>query len=392
MRHPRSSLAIFGGLPALEYVPSTRFPVTDELLTGLKALIETHPLSTLFGDGEVRDFEMRFAEYCGTKHAIAVSSGTAALHTALSAARIGPGDDVAVMSFSFIASASVIVQAGARPVFIDIDPATLAIDINDLKARLTDRTKAVIVAHLFGIPADIVELSDFCKRRQILLIEDACQALGARVGGAPIGSFGDIGCFSFNVKKIVQTGEGGMIVTNHDDVAEAAREIRVNGLSIFGVERLGFNYTLTNLQACLGIHQVKKLPAILATRRAYADRMRSAIRDYASVFDERRPDTVRAPYAVPFKIPLATRSQRDVIVEALAKEGVPISGVYSVLYHHDRVFGAYLAAPCREAERIVPRILSVNPSHLYSQEDVDRVCLGLGKVLSNLNDLLALAA
>jgi len=388
MEYAQESLAIFGGPPMVGKELDSSFPVSEAFFCGLKDLIENKPLSTLFGEGEVQEFEGRFALFAGTKHAVAVNSGTSSLHTALCTAGITAGDDVAVTSFSFIASASVIRQVGANPVFIDIDRDTLAIDLADLKKRITPKTKAVIVAHLFGIPSDIVELRDFCRDNNLILIEDACQALGATVDNTPIGSFGDIGCFSFNVKKIIQTGEGGMLVTNDDAIADAARELRVNGLSVFGAERLGFNYTLTNLQAYLGMHQLALVDNILETRRKYANKIQNSVCKYARVFSESRRNVIRSPYAVPFELAVETPSQRDFIIAALHEEGVPVSGVYSVLYHHTSVFGEYSALPCHEAERTVPKILSINPSHLYSEKDVDLICIGIEKVLSNFEGLL----
>lgn len=379
------ALAVRGGAPALPGAPATHLPVSDTLLERLRRLIEHEPLSTLFGEGEVRAFEERFAARSGARHAVAVNSGTSALHTALTVAGIGPGDDVAVTCFSFIATASVILQLGARPVFVDIDPVTLAIDPQDLAARVTERTKAVIAAHLFGIPADLVALRAVCRARGLLLIEDACQALGASVDGKPVGGVGDIGCFSFNVKKIIQTGEGGMLITDNADFAEAAREVRVNGLSIFGVERLGFNYTLTNIQACLGLDQLAALDDILARRRRYAQRIRAAIRPFVKVYEERRPGVVDSPYAVAFALP--TCADRDFVVEALACEGVPVSGVYSILYHHEAVFGAYTGLPCPVAERVIPVLLSINPSHLYAEADVVRIAEGARKVLADVAGL-----
>jgi perosamine synthetase len=385
-----ASLALFGGSSALPGMPRTRLAVDDGLMADLRQLLEHRPLSSLFGEGEVREFEQRFAAYAGAAHAVALNSGTAALHTALAVAGIGPGDEVAVTAFSFIATASVIVQSGARPVFIDIDPAHLGLDLADLKVRLTPRTRAVIVAHLFGIPADIEALRRYCDAQGLLLIEDACQALGASVNGRKVGTFGDIGCFSFNVKKIVQTGEGGMLVTDNAEVAEAAREVRVNGMSVFGVERLGFNYSLSNLQALLGIHQLAQVERILSARRDYAERITRALAGAVDVFTQTRAGVLHSPYAVAFKLPQALRPHRDRVVEALVREGVPVSGTYSVLYHHAQVFGAFDGRPCRAAEATVPCLLSINPSHLYDPADVDRVCHGLRKVMSSL-ELLASA-
>lgn len=382
-----ASLALFGGSPALPSMPRMRLAVDDGLMSDLRQLLEHRPLSSLYGEGEVREFEQRFAAFAGAAHAVALNSGTAALHTALAIAGIGSGDDVAVTAFSFIATASVIIQSGARPIFVDIDPANLGLDLADLKTRLTPRTRAVIVAHLFGIPADIEALRRYCNAQGLLLIEDACQALGASVNGRMIGTFGDIGCFSFNVKKIVQTGEGGMLVTDNADMAEAAREVRVNGMSVFGVERLGFNYSLSNLHALLGIHQLAQVERILSTRRDYSERITRALAGGVDVLAQTRKGVLHAPYAVAFKLPDALRPYRDRVVEALVCEGVPVSGTYGILYHYTHVFGAFEGRLCRNAEAIVPCLLSINPSHLYDACDVDRVCLGLRKVMSNLEVL-----
>lgn len=385
--YPKETLAIYGGTPALPAPPRTRMPVSDTLRDGVIELIQNRPLSSLFGEGEVETFEAAFAEYLGKRYAVAVNSGTSSLHTALTAVGIGAGDEVAVTAFSFVASASVIVQTGARPIFVDIDPQTLGLDLADLKTRISKKTKAVIPAHIFGIPGDISGLRKFCDENGLLLIEDACQALGARVGGRGVGAYGDIGCFSFNVKKIIQTGEGGMLVTDNPSIAEAAREIRVNGLSIFGVERLGFNYTLTNLQAFLGYEQLTRLDEILSCRQAYAERIKEAIRDYVEVFDEQRSGVVPVPYAVPFKLSDSEATRRNLIVDALSREGVPVSGVYTVLYEHALVFKQVQDRQCPVAEQVVPRLLSVNPSHLYAPEDVEGICLGLAKVLSSIDCL-----
>jgi perosamine synthetase len=380
-------LALFGGPATLPDGPRTVSPFGADLVAELGELLQTRPLSSLFGDGDVAELEDRFAALVGTKGAVAVNSGTSSLHCALVALGVGPGDEVAVTCFSFVATASVIVQVGAVPIFVDIDETTLAMDVSDLCAKIGPRTKAVIVAHLFGVPAAIEELLAVCAEHGLALVEDACQALGARVGGKPLGSFGRAGCFSFNVKKIVQTGEGGMLVSDDEDVLAVARELRVNGLSPFGVQRIGFNYTMTNLQARLGCYQLGKFDDIGERRRRYGERIHEALAGVAHLFPERRARVERAHYAVPFRVPVRTDEGRDLIIAALSKEGVPVSGVYEVLYRHESVFGAHGGAQCVVAERVVPSLLSIHPSHLYPEEDVERICKGLRKVLTRAEEI-----
>ena len=226
----------------------------------------------------VEAFERRVADYVGTPHAVAVSSGTAALHLAMLAAGIGPGDEVIVPSFTWLSTANAVEYVGAKTVFCDIDLATFNIDVDDALRRITDRTRAIIAVHQFGLAAGIERLVDAARSRGLLLVEDAACALGTRVGGRHVGSFGDIGCFSFHPRKSITTGEGGMVTTANDDVRRTIRRLRDIGADrdAGGVmpdfRELGYNYRMTDLQAALGLSQMEKLDAILAARRAAARR------------------------------------------------------------------------------------------------------------------------
>ena len=377
-----ASLALFGGPQALPGGPRLRPRFGPELAGELAELLATRPLSTLFGEHDVAELERLVAARLGVAGAVAVNAGTSSLHAALIALGIGPGDEVPVTCFSFVATASVIAQVGATPVWVDIDETTLGLDNADLERKIGPRTKAVMVAHLFGIPNDVAATARLCKAKGIPLIEDACQALGATVGGRAIGAIGTVGCFSFNVNKIVQTGEGGMLVSDDAAVLDVARELRVNGLSPFGVERLGMNYTMTNVQARIGCHQMARLDEILARRRRFGEMIAAALAPHAHVFPETRTDVARSCYAVPFRVPVATRAGRDLLVAALSREGVPVSGVYEILYKHEAVFGPRRGPECPVAERVIPGLLSINPSHHYEEDDVARFCEGAAKVLA----------
>ena len=224
----------------------------------------------------VEAFERRVADYVGTPYAVAVSSGTAALHLAMLAAGIGPGDEVIVPAFTWLSTANAVEYVGAKTVFCDIDLATFNLDVDDAIRRITDRTRAIIAVHQFGLAADIERLVDVARSRNLLLVEDAACALGTRVGGRHVGSFGDIGCFSFHPRKSITTGEGGMVTTANDEIRRTIRRLRDIGADreAGGVmpdfRELGYNYRMTDLQAALGLTQMEKLDAILADRRAAA--------------------------------------------------------------------------------------------------------------------------
>jgi dTDP-4-amino-4,6-dideoxygalactose transaminase len=214
----------------------------------------------------VAAFERRFAELCQVKEAIAVSSGTAALHLALIAHDIGYGDEVITTPFSFAATANVILLVGATPVFVDIDPETFNLDPKQVEAAITPRTRAILPVHLYGNPCDMARLAEIAERYFLVLIEDACQAHAASIEGKPVGSFGT-GCFSFYPTKNMTTGEGGMVTTNDTHIAERVRLLRNHGQqSRYHHIALGFNLRMTDLQAAIGLVQLDRLEKFTADR------------------------------------------------------------------------------------------------------------------------------
>ncbi|WP_285246491.1 DegT/DnrJ/EryC1/StrS family aminotransferase [Pseudarthrobacter sp. efr-133-R2A-89] len=234
---------------------------------------------------KVKEFESRFAEYQGVRHAVATSSCTTALHLALVVAGIGPGDDVVVPSLSFIATANAVTYVGARPVFCDVDPATGNVTAETLHAALTLDTRAVIVVDQGGVPLDLDPIRELCDRHEIMVIEDAACAVGSRYKGRPVGAGADVAVWSFHPRKILTTGEGGMLTTNRADWAARARTLREHSMSVSAADRhgsllappevyleVGFNYRMTDLQAAVGIVQLSRLPEVLERRRSIAAR------------------------------------------------------------------------------------------------------------------------
>ena len=214
-------------------------------------------------------FEKEFGEFCGSKHAIAVSNGTVAIHLASYALDIGEGDEVIMPNLSFIATANAILLTGAKPVFVDIDPLNLCIDPACIEKAITPKTKAIMPVHLYGHPADMKEINVIAKKHNLLVIEDAAEAHGASIGRKRVGSWGTCATFSFYGNKNMTTGEGGMITTNSDELAQKCRYLRDHAMSKekrYWHTELGFNYRMTNIQAALGCAQLHRADELLRER------------------------------------------------------------------------------------------------------------------------------
>ena len=234
------------------------------------AVLEVLDSGMLIQGRRVSQFEDAFAQFCGTRQAIAISSGTAALQTAFLAHGVGPGDEVITTSFTFIASANAIQFAGARPVFVDIDPKTYNIDPEQIVAAITPRTRAILPVHLYGCMADMPAIMDIAERHDLLVIEDACQAHGASIGGRKAGSF-TTGCFSFYPSKNMTTAEGGMITTHDENIARRCRLIRNHGMDEqYLHEMVGYNFRMTDLQGAIGLVQMRRLHEFNERRIAHA--------------------------------------------------------------------------------------------------------------------------
>ncbi len=242
------------------------------------------PLMTgwLTAGPKVREFENLFAERHHVKHAMAVTSATTALHLAVVALGVKEGDEVIVPAFTWVSTANIVLYQGARVVFVDVDPKTFNLDPDDLKKRITKRTKAIIPVHLFGLCADMDRIREIAG--DIPLIEDGACAAGSAYKGTPAGGLGDIGCFSFHPRKSVTTGEGGMVTTNDDKIAEIVRSLRNHGASVSEEERhhgpkpyilpgfnlMGYNYRMTDLQGAVGTVQIRKLDKFINERNEWA--------------------------------------------------------------------------------------------------------------------------
>src|ERR1019366_6811821 len=264
----------------------------DLAFNSINDILRSSLLCGVDGGPQVKQLEAEFADYIGAPYAVGVSSGSSALLVSLAALDIGPGDEVILPAFTFIADLLAILHRGARPVFADIDPHTYNIDPADLRSKLTGRTRAVIVVHLFGRPADLAEIVPWAQRHGVSVIEDCCQAHGAAIQGERVGSIGDLSCFSFSQGHVLSGGTGGIVLTKDPALADAARQLRFFGVSDIQAitsdddrdyDRLGFNFALNEFSAAMVRIQLGKLDDIIAERRAVADTYAAALASTAEL-------------------------------------------------------------------------------------------------------------
>ncbi|MGI8925611.1 MAG: DegT/DnrJ/EryC1/StrS family aminotransferase [Tepidiformaceae bacterium] len=367
--------------PAVDIIPIAKPLVGEE---EKRAVIEVLESGQLAQGARTEAFERAFAEYIGVEHAVAVSSGTAALIVALQAAGVGPGDEVITTAFSFIATATSIVACGARPVFVDVDRADLNLDAALIERAITPQTKAVMPVHLYGNPARIEEIAAICERRGLALIEDAAQAHGAEHEGRRVGSFG-AGCFSFYPTKNMTTGEGGIITTGDASFAQRCRVIRNHGQERrYYHEHFGLNWRMTDLSAAIGLVQLGRLEEWNAARIANAGALTAAIaaleipRERLATPDHRPGDRhVFHQYTV------RIRDDRDGVQRRLQEAGIGSAIHYPVPIHRQPImeklgFGEVSLPIAEEGARTVLS-LPVHPS--LSSTDITRIAAALDAAL-----------
>jgi perosamine synthetase len=319
--------------------------VTDVLRSGMLA-----------GGRQVAELEERWAAFVGVRHAIAVSNGTVALMCIVAGLRLGPGDEVITVGHTFNATVSSILSTGATPVFVDIDAETYDVDVDRVAAAVTPRTKAIMPVHLFGLPADMDAIGEISRRHGLAIIEDACQAHGAEFRGRKVGSFGH-GAFSLYATKNMTTGEGGLITTDDDALADWIRLYRNQGMrQRYHHDILGYNFRLTDIAAAIGLCQLDKLADATVRRREIAARYDSAFADLPIRVPITPPDRTHVYHQYTLDVGPA----RDAIVAELARAGVATAIYYPIPVHRqpyvlERGIDVHLPV----TERIAERTLSI---------------------------------
>jgi dTDP-4-amino-4,6-dideoxygalactose transaminase len=372
-------------------------PLTDIRMTNedIEAVLECLRSGWLTMGPRVQAFERAFAEYVGIEHAVAVSSGTAALHLAALATGVGPGDEVIVPSFSFVADAAVPRYCGATPVLCDsIGPRDFNLDPEDIRMRLTERTRAVMGVSFMGYGADVDALRALCDEHGLRLIEDACQSIGARAkSGRRIGTVGDVGAFSLFSKKQLCVGEGGMVVTSDGDLATNVRLLRSHAMTSvtwdrhqgyaegYDVVDIGFNFRMDEPRAALGLSRLARLDDDIAHRRALVRQYREQLRGLTDVELPWQDEDVEQSSHFAFPIVLADRGTRDRL-----RDGLAALGVQTTVYPAIGELGAY---GCDGRSSALPRAADIAHRHcalpLSSNMSGDDVRAVVGAVVSVLD-------
>lgn len=334
---------------------------------------------------KLEEFEEAVARYTGRPYAVALSSGTAGLHVGLAALRIGEGDEVILPSFTFIAAAHAVLYVRARPVFVDIDPRTLNVTAESVAAAITPRTRAIIVVHTFGCPADLDPILEVAARHGVRVIEDACEALGAEYRGRKAGGIGDLGVFGFYPNKPITTGEGGMVVTRDRALADTMRALRNQGRrpadGWLDHTLLGYNYRLSEINCALGISQMRRLEGILARRGNRAEVYRAHLRTFPElmlpVFEIGEG---RVCWFV-FVVRLAdgfTQADRDRIVEWMGARGIGC-GRYFAPVHQQPLYAEFadLGSGLTVTERVAARTLALPFFNQLADDEIAEVCRAL---------------
>jgi perosamine synthetase len=334
--------------------------------------------------GFIARFESDFARFVGVEHAIATNNGTTALHLALVALGVGPGDEVIVPTVTYVATANAVSYCGATPVLVDVEPGTLNLDVDLVERAITPRTKGVVPVHLYGIPADVAGLRTLCEARGLFVLEDAAEAHGASVGGARVGSLGDAGMFSFFGNKIVTTGEGGMVTTDDADLAARLRLYRGQGMDPerrYWFPVIGYNYRMTNIQAALGVAQLERFDEFL-DRRAVLARAYSALleplADRIELVDAPAGSTA-VPWLQNVYLKDAGEARRDAVMARLAAEGIDSRPVFRPMH---RLPPHRSDAPFPVADEWTARGISLPLHTSLSESDVERVCDALGAAVA----------
>jgi perosamine synthetase len=372
-------------------------PIAAPLLTGNEKayVLNCIESSWISSCGKyVEQFERTFADFCGVRYAVSCSSGTAALHVALLALGIGAGDEVIVPTLTFVATANAVTYCGARPRFVDVEPETWTIDPELVEAKITPRTKAIVPVHLYGHVANMDDITEIAREHNLFVVEDAAEAHGAEFGGRRVGSLGDVAAFSFYGNKIITCGEGGMVVTDSEQVARSAAQLRGQGMDSnkrYWFPIVGYNYRMPNLTAAVGLAQLECIDSHMNRRREVASWYRDNLHDVPGI-GWQVPIDGRGHVDWLFTIVLnqPIRVTRDEVIDRLARRGVETRPVF---------YPMHILPPYREmgkedgdfpvADRVAGSGLSLPTWAGLQREDVDYVCHALRECIGDAKSATA---
>ncbi|QBM76841.1 DegT/DnrJ/EryC1/StrS family aminotransferase [Sphingomonas sp. AAP5] len=357
-----------------------KIPVYEPDLTGNEIKYATDALTSgwISSLGQYIDrFEAALAQSVETDHAIALSNGTVALHLALHCLGIGPGDEVIVPTFTYIASVNTIAQTGATPVFADVRASDWLLDINDIEHRITPRTKAIMPVHLYGAVCDPA-INDLARRHGLYVIEDCAEALGSSINGRPVGKDADVATFSFFGNKTITTGEGGAVTASDPALASRMRKVKGQGQSLtkrYWHDEIGFNYRMTNICAAIGVAQFERLPNILEKKRAIAKVYREQLKDSGLTFQVPLEGVVSSEWLVSLLLPVGL--DRDQVMAEMSSLGFDTRPVFYCA-HHMPMYASPEKFPV--SEDIAMRGISLPSYPTLEESDVVRICAALRTV------------
>jgi perosamine synthetase len=368
---------VLKGCDSLNYrIPVARPDIGDAELNNVIEAVNSGWVSSK--GAFIEEFEMRFAQYIGVKHAIAVSNGTAALHLALAALGVTRRHEVIVPSLTFIAAANAVTYVGATPVFTDSSEANWCMDPEDAGKRVTPKTRAILPVHLYGHPCDMDPILETSHANNLCVVEDCAEAHGAEYKGGKVGCFGDVACFSFYGNKIITTGEGGMCLTNDEEIADKIKILRDHGMNPkkrYWHDIVGFNYRMTNLQAALGVAQIGKIERLLERKREIAKAYRELLNQTKGIVHA--PEMVWAKNSYWFYSVLV-EGDRDKTARELADQGVETRPFFYPI-HTLPPYSRRL--DLRVAERLSRQGLNLPSGPIIKDDEIQYVATALQKAL-----------
>src|SRR5271156_5995 len=366
-------------------IPLSAPDVTERDIEAVTDVLRTSSLSS---GPKVREFERAIARYVNAADAIAVNSGTSGLHLCIRALGISEGDEVLVPSFTFIAVANAVRYEKAIPVFVDIDPQTLNLDAGLLERAITTRTRAIIVVHTFGCPADLSRILQIARRHGLFVIEDACEAIGAEYEGQKVGALGDVGVFAFYPNKQITTGEAGAVVTNNSEIALKVRKLRNQGRDDseqwFQHSELGYNYRISDINCALGIEQLKRIDAILDRREAIAREYDRRLNSHLDLVLPPMALLLRKISWFVYVVRLGDQindNRRDGIVSEMKTRGIAV-GRYFAPIHLQPIYRSHQKLALPITEFLASRTLALPFFNRIQNEQIAEVCGALVELLA----------
>jgi UDP-4-amino-4,6-dideoxy-N-acetyl-beta-L-altrosamine transaminase len=387
--------AIEGGAPVRDtFLPYGRQVIDDAEKNEILEVLASDWITT---GPRMRRFEQKFREEIGVKHALAVNSGTAALHVSTSAISIKPGDEVITTPLTFVATSNAVIYRGGTPVLADIQPDTYNIDPERIKEKITRRTKAIIPVHFAGHPCDMDEILEIAEKNDLRVIEDAAHAVEAFYKGKRIGTLSDLSVFSFHPVKNITTAEGGMVTTNNDKYASLVEMYRTHGITkdavkrfgksggwYYEMQRLGLRYNMSELHAALGIHQLDKLPRFQAWRRKIVEKFNRAFSEIPEVTPPVERNYVKSGwhlYVIRLELD-RLRVDRDQIFKAFRAENIGVNVHYIPVHHHPYYKTHFKIGALPVVDSIFPELITLPFNHGMNDQDVEDVIMATEKIIS----------